>query len=174
MYMVLRIAEMAICLLQAPVITSLPDEKSSAVVLGSSMRTVIAACRHFAYDVSSVCVSLVSTTVCALKYHLCIKHRFLHSVVFLTEYTCVGASTAAQRVGASVCKGTYKAFFVVGTVGDAPGDHVQVDFVIVGLNVDRGDHVVGGGRGVVFVGAEFLAHVLVVEAVQQACQALVL
>jgi len=47
MYMVLRMAVIAICLLQAPVITSFPDENSRAVVFGSSMRTVMAACSGF-------------------------------------------------------------------------------------------------------------------------------
>ena len=70
------------------------------------------------------------------------------------------------------CGRTYKAFFVVGTVGDAAGDHVEVDSIIVGFDVDRGDHVVRSRGRVVFVGAKFLAHVLVVEAVQQACEAL--
>ena len=42
MYM-LRMAAMAICLLQATVMTSLPDEKRRTVVLGLSMRTVMTA-----------------------------------------------------------------------------------------------------------------------------------
>jgi len=38
-------AAMDICLLEAPVMTSFPEEKRSAVVLGSSMRMVMAAKR---------------------------------------------------------------------------------------------------------------------------------
>jgi len=43
MYIVLRIAAMAICLLDAPVMISFPDENNSTVVFGASMRMVIAA-----------------------------------------------------------------------------------------------------------------------------------
>ena len=38
-----------------------------------------------------------------------------------------------------------KSFFVVGTVGDTAGYHVEVNFVMVGLDVYCGDHVVGSG-----------------------------
>ena len=66
-----------------------------------------------------------------------------------------------------------KAFFVVGAIWDAARDHVEVDFVVVGVDVNGGDHVVCGGGGVVFVGAEFLAHVFVVKTFEQSFQTLV-
>jgi len=68
-----------------------------------------------------------------------------------------------------VCVKTYESFFVVSTVWNTAGDHVEVDFIIVGLVVDGGDHVVGGRREVVFVSAEFLAGVFVIKAVEKAC-----
>ena len=66
-----------------------------------------------------------------------------------------------------------KAFFVVGTIWDAARDHVEVDFVVVGVDVNGGDHIVCGGGGVVFVGAKFLAHVFVVKPLEQSFQTLV-
>ena len=67
-----------------------------------------------------------------------------------------------------------EALLVVRAVGDAPRYHVEVDLFGVGFDVNRRHHVVCRGCAVLLVGAEFLAHVLVVQALQQPRQALFL
>ena len=66
MYMVLRIAAMAICLLDAPVMTSFPDENKSAVVFGSSMRMVIAANLFLLYALFGIHPEIISRSILSL------------------------------------------------------------------------------------------------------------
>lgn len=63
MYIVLRIAAMAICLLDAPVMTNLPEENSRAVVLGSSIRIVMAAKRFLLYALLGMHPDIISRSI---------------------------------------------------------------------------------------------------------------
>jgi hypothetical protein len=64
-----------------------------------------------------------------------------------------------------------KSLFVVGTVWDTSRNHIEVDFVVVGLNVNGGHHVVSRRRTIIFVFTEFLTYVFVVQTMQQTTQA---